>query len=53
MCSGDPEARIDVGKDAVAAFDFGEAVVLSFGECAGGFEALPDGFDLVELIVVG
>ena len=53
FCFGGPEARIDVGKDAVTAFYFGEAVLLGFGECAGGFVALPDGLDLVELIVVG
>src|SRR6267143_1167627 len=53
LCSGGPVARIDVGEDAVAAFDLGEAVALGHGERAGGFEALPDGFDLVELVVVG
>ena len=53
FCSGGPEAGLDVGEDAVAAFDLGKAVFLSLGEGAGGFEALPDAFDLVELVVVG
>src|SRR5258705_13614983 len=35
FCSGGPEAGIDVGEDAVAAFDFGEPVFLGFGEDAG------------------
>src|SRR3954452_5190546 len=35
LCSCGPEAGIDIGEDAVAAFDFGEAVFLGFGECAG------------------
>jgi hypothetical protein len=53
FCAGYPEAGVDVGEDAVAELDFGEAGVLGSGEGAGGFEALPDGFDLVELVVVG
>ena len=48
----DPVARVDVGEDIIAAFDFGEAVVLGFRKGAGGLEALPDRFDFVELVVV-
>ncbi len=51
--SGGPVAGVDVEEDAVATLDLGEAVVLGFGEGADGFEALPDGFDFVELVVVG
>src|SRR5450756_1485531 len=46
--SGDPEAGVDVGKDAVAKFDLGEAGVLLRGDGAGGIEGLVDGLDLVE-----
>src|SRR3981081_1395613 len=53
FCSGGPEAGIDVGDSAGAGFDLGEALILRTGEDAGGFEALPDGFDLVELVVMG
>jgi len=50
---GGPEAGIDFGEDAVALFDFGEAGLLGFGDRAGRFVGLPDGFDFVELIVMG
>ena len=45
--------RVDSGKDVVAELDFFEAACLRGGEFAGGFEALPEGFEVVELVVVG
>ena len=44
---------VDVGEDVVAEFYFGEAGFLLWGDGAGGFEGLVDGFELVELVVVG
>ena len=51
--SGSPVGRVDVGEDAIAALYFGEAGVLFGSDGVCGLEGLPDGFDLVELIIVG
>ncbi len=51
--TGGPEVRIDVGEDAVAQFDGGEAFFLFGRDGAVRFQMLPDGFELVELVHVG
>ncbi len=51
--AGGPEVGVDVGEDAVALFDGGEAGFLLQADGLVGFEVLPDGFELVELIHVG
>ena len=51
--AGGPEGGVDVGEDAVAEFDCGEAFAHVFVEGAVGFEGLPDGLEFVELVVVG
>ena len=48
-----PQAGIEVGEDVVAELDLSEAGFLSKGETARLFEGLVDGFDLVELVVMG
>ncbi len=51
--AGGPEVGVDVGEDAVAFFDGGEAGFLFRGDGVVGFEMLPDGLELVELVDVG
>ena len=51
-CAGGPEAGIDVEEDVVAEFDGGEADLLIGGDGVVGLEVLPDGLELVELVVV-
>ena len=52
FCADCPEGGIDVTEDIIAEFDVGETGRLRGGELAGGFEGLPDGFEVVEMVVV-
>ncbi len=51
--AGGPEVGVDVGEDAVAHFDGGEAFGLFGGDGSVGFQMLVDGLELVELVHVG
>ena len=51
--TGGPEVGVDVGEDAVADFDGGEAFFLFGGDGLVGLQVLVDGLELVELIDVG